>query len=723
MATNLLDTNKSLDDIVKEGRERPLTALGTESLGGGPDVSKMLGTPTEKQGRLTEQLQESAEEQTLDQQLRELRAKDAAKKRQKADETKIQSILEQTDLLADVKSKAADYAAQSFMKAAEELPDVLPTYDEQALANIKSTLGLAETDDLSELQGHLKDKQWKNAIDWIQTKTDYDPLAHNLRFLIPGVETSLLRIAENTATGFKPDTTIESIYADAEDADALSQILAEFGEDARGWTPAELQRNITTRALETTQLDELEDVLNDPYAGVNEKAEARRMLRELNASGQAQIDSKQRQAARDIIDDEEVFTLGDEEYTLGELMTDSVHQSAVIRALESEEAMEKLRETSPKWAEWIEDRREDLQEAYDGLSSVRKAMIANVNAIEALKTITDEATGNASTIADPLFAATAEGMPVGGEVSSTGVAKQPTPSLSSTVGMSKDEITSKFLASFKQPGTQKQSVPDIEPVKTPDWAMAVVDIYGVGSDNFNEINVHFGPLAARDPQLIGKILKKKIIRKWTGNGWKSVTESDADYRQRVKLLMQDARGAADTINKYLDIQALKKRSSTYKASAEEYANLLGWDAKKIKALKVDPWHIENALARVSVRDLLDGEGDPFQSVRDDIYNKYEKPKVVKYQNLINNPPNLDKPEGVHKYMKPEAVVLGYINSLQKAGIRVDLPPNFTNILYGIRGKGERAVRWHGLTPKPNPKKALSIVLELAKKAAAEKGSF
>lgn len=343
------------------GRPAPPTSpVETSVIGGTPDQSKMAGTPAQKTAalRLGIEGQASLQDRLRTEQVRGQATESEQEKLDKARgleqlgglDSRVDALVNQAR--ANISSANIEVLDSLEASIPEELsPIVQPLSarirqdpnDMAAVRDLAASLGVSATN-ISELDAKVKEL--------------YSP------------DQALLQEAQDLDLA---DDQVISLDLESLGFSSLDELAGLLG------VPTEQLAEMTTSGLidlvqaeqqaEFSAADQLRNKLADPTVGAAERAEARRMLREMGATGVKVAESDIENLAQQI-EDASVVSFGGEEVEVGELLDSDYLSGLAKRYYEEPEFAKSLKESEPEYAKWLDDNKAAVEAATKELDPV-----------------------------------------------------------------------------------------------------------------------------------------------------------------------------------------------------------------------------------------------------------------------------------------------------------------------------------------------------------------
>lgn len=358
---SLFETTKEELEQLK-GTPSPISPAAAKADGANPDQAKMAGGREQKQAAF-QRAQEPApgQPETLQQQQRitpkqgpaefQQLAQSATEKADRLQQlgslnTRVQDLIQQYQ--TKVTTTTTEEGSAPRMLARQVSRDQLATtFPDAAPEELETKAQALET------YAQLEAPTQQNLIDLANSLgVGLEALGSgNLANLFTGGPEAFAGATE----GIVPtEVTIGEIGLDLDpaDLDALSQDLGLTQEQLMGMRPEDFQQELED--LEASQLNRLDSLRAElPTASPNRRAQILEEIKALDVTGTsaAEIETEQIQAE---IDQDLRVQIGEDEFSIGELLGDEVMSDKITLAASNSADLERLREWSPQLAEWVE---------------------------------------------------------------------------------------------------------------------------------------------------------------------------------------------------------------------------------------------------------------------------------------------------------------------------------------------------------------------------------
>lgn len=355
------------------GRPPPTSPLEGKVIGANPDQAKMLGTQAQKTSALRIGItgQQSLSDTLRREQPRDIATAEEQKKLEKAEgfkglgglDDRVQALVEQKKqqvFQAQTKPLIADLAASIPPELREQLAPELEKLrnnpnDTAALIAISKAVGITEAKDIGSLSAKIKEQF-----------------------------SSTEQAAEVAGQAFDSNLKVADLDIQSLGFNDLTELATLLGMD-----PAELAEFNPNQLIDTIQAeiqdefsaaDALRAKLDDPTIGAAERAEARKQLREMGATGIKVAESDLDKLA-DEIENADTVMFNGEEIEVGELLDDE-YMSGLAAAYYSDltgEFADKLRTEEPEFVKWLDSNRTALEQSVSQLdSAIQQFATANL---------------------------------------------------------------------------------------------------------------------------------------------------------------------------------------------------------------------------------------------------------------------------------------------------------------------------------------------------------
>ena len=356
------------------GIQTPLSPKAAEGIGASPDQAKMAGTKQQKEPVL-EQAQQVQPQDTL----------------QTAQRT-AQARTQQTGSEQAKQQRAEDLTAR-YGSLGTSVANLINTKigEQEVLASGSWTVD-------EDLTADLDDDQ-KTALDAFAANPT-DVAAQQAAAQALGISAADTDIATKLQEYIKADNAAELLATQLPDQIQASEVLSELGTDEeelqellgidpasiQGMTLQDLQDKLEfTARAEFDQISELEALATDPAASPQERAEARKQLKAMGATGMYAVEAGMEDLVAQI-DQADTLQIGDEEISVEEMLSDEHMSSVIAEYLEGDEdARTEIQDDyGADFASWIEGNEAVLAEASAELDTSLGQLTESAEARQAL---------------------------------------------------------------------------------------------------------------------------------------------------------------------------------------------------------------------------------------------------------------------------------------------------------------------------------------------------
>lgn len=357
----------------------PIQPLEAGVIGGTPDQAKMAGTAQQRMGAIRVGLQEA---ETLQERMRR------GQVRRTGTEAEQEKLARGTRLeqLGGLQSRVQGLTEQMIQQAAGTESEKLLQLNQQNLSQLPEERQAQVQELLSNLQEDPSNpqllKQLNNALGI--TRVENMLTADNLQQYFQDVQA---QTAAQTAAAFQDQATVEDLNLEQlgfTDIGEVASLLGMDPEEVRGLSVRQLIQEAEAQVEEEfTTVADLQRRAQDPNLGPAERAEARRMLREMGATGIRAAESDIDKMAEQIATADTV-EFGGEEVTIEELLDDEYLSGLTARYLQASEDdpfRAQLEKNEPELTKWIQQNQAVLQDAVqqmeEGLSDFAEIQYEN----------------------------------------------------------------------------------------------------------------------------------------------------------------------------------------------------------------------------------------------------------------------------------------------------------------------------------------------------------
>lgn len=189
------------------------------------------------------------------------------------------------------------------------------------------------------------------------------------------IKDAMDKIAESTKELKVKDLEKEDLDFDKASAAA---VLGLDIEDLDNMTLGEVKSQLAAYRSNTfTNVDELREVLDNPFSSQSQKDFARKRLAELGAVGVTSFEQKANNLQAQM-EEGDTVKVGDKQVKVEEIMTDPTLRATIATALDSPEELAKLRKVDPELADWVVKNQEALKDIKDELTAGLGNLAANL---------------------------------------------------------------------------------------------------------------------------------------------------------------------------------------------------------------------------------------------------------------------------------------------------------------------------------------------------------
>jgi len=370
----------------------PTSPLGAAGIGASQDMAKMSGTGAQIRATIRETLKERTDVMDV---------MGEAERGASRGRFQVQQIQQQLQTLGGLGSLDNRVA---------ELVRARITASEQPVAGLTNEVNAKALEDTIKLANPLlKDNDLKNAVDKakegfesLRTNTSQSGVVALLNSI--GIEATInddaTTLAQKLAeTGIYDQATAEDIK-DAMDKIALdtkdikvkdlqkddldfdkasaAAVLGLDVEDLDNMTLGEVKSQLAAyRSSTFTNIDELREVLDNPFSSQSQKDFARKRLAELGAVGVTSFEQKANNLQAQM-EEGDTVKVGDKYIPVEQIMTDPTLRATIAAALDSPEELAKLAKSDSALADWVKKNAGALKDIKDELTAGLGDLAANL---------------------------------------------------------------------------------------------------------------------------------------------------------------------------------------------------------------------------------------------------------------------------------------------------------------------------------------------------------
>jgi hypothetical protein len=192
---------------------------------------------------------------------------------------------------------------------------------------------------------------------------------------VEDIKDAMDKIAESTKELKVKDLEKEDLDFDKASAAA---VLGLDIEDLDNMTLGEVKSQLAAYRSNTfTNVDELREVLDNPFSSQSQKDFARKRLAELGAVGVTSFEQKANNLQAQM-EEGDTVKVGDKQVKVEEIMTDPTLRATIATALDSPEELDKLRKVDSELADWVVKNQEALKDIKDELTAGLGNLAANL---------------------------------------------------------------------------------------------------------------------------------------------------------------------------------------------------------------------------------------------------------------------------------------------------------------------------------------------------------
>lgn len=376
----------SLMDIVKNGSglfesahlEKPAGSSGTsvtpiESAvqGYNPDAAKMSGTPNQVRNAVRTGMDEKKDLTTARRQMSPQKTTSATEKDKQAEAAKLASLGSLQGRVQQLVDKTLTQAATGAQLEVDDakLPTALsPEQKSQLKQDILVASGQAA------VPGRTAAQALASANNLLGKKADSLLQPVELQgYLVSAEKAAADKLAKQAADDFKVAelNPTELGFASMED---IAQTLGLDAAAMQGMSINQFIKAVQDKtAADFSNADRWRKVLADPTASLNEREEARRILREMGATGERGAEKQMDTLSAEIATGNRV-RVGDNEYSVEELLKDeSVAQLAKTYFMDKDEAAA-IKAQNPQLAAFFDRNAQVLKDATRGIEESAEAL-------------------------------------------------------------------------------------------------------------------------------------------------------------------------------------------------------------------------------------------------------------------------------------------------------------------------------------------------------------
>ncbi len=359
----------------------PTSPIGVAGIGGSQDMAKMAGTGAQIRASLRETLKERKDTRDV------LGEAERGAVRKRFNVEKIQTQLQTLEGLGSLDNRVAAQARSIITGGVGAAPAFENTINDTAIREaIKAAnIGISETD-LTTLVANakttikaLRDNASATNIAAVLSSlgiavTIDQPLGDLVTKLQQtgvinqaGVAEIKKKIDETAAT--TKDIKIKDLAQVDFDKEAAAQVLGVKTADLEGMTLGEVKAQLAAyRSENFTDIDQLREVLSNPFSSTAQKDFARARLAELGAVGVTSLEQKTDNLQVQMAEGDTV-KVGNQQIKVEQLTTDPQFRAIIATALDSPEELDKLRQTDKELADYIDKNKKALTEVKDQLAA------------------------------------------------------------------------------------------------------------------------------------------------------------------------------------------------------------------------------------------------------------------------------------------------------------------------------------------------------------------
>lgn len=355
----------------------PTSPLGMQAVGGSQDIAKMAGTPNQVRATIRETLKERTDVRDV------MGEAERGSERKRFDVERIQQQLQSLTGLGSLDNRVAE-AVRARLTSTTGI-EFKNEVDRAAVEQVMRTSGL--TTDSASVDGviaalvQLRDNMTPDNVAAMLKKLGISAtiddgaagLAQKLvqsgvfkQASIDDVKSRLSQQLENVKN-FKikdlgtVDDTGKVVYGNLDfDPKNAADALGLTEEQMGNLTLAEAKAMLASyRQRSFADVDELRDLVANPFATQGQKDFARKRLAELGAIGVTSLEEKNDDLQAQM-EQGDTVQVGNRQIRVTELTTDPTYRATIATALSSPEELEKLRLTDPKLADWIDANKKAL---------------------------------------------------------------------------------------------------------------------------------------------------------------------------------------------------------------------------------------------------------------------------------------------------------------------------------------------------------------------------
>lgn len=353
----------------------PLTPLGGQLMGAGPDQAKMVGTPAQKQSALSIAV---GEQDRLD----------VVERRRQAGAAPLTDSEKSTTArgqglagLEGIQERVQTLVDSYLPRASAQQPPVQLTTTTAAAPGVSSG---DEPAFRQELDGYLRvlggrpfeslsSHEQQLAMTSLAKASEVGNLGRAITSdEVPGLMQSSGQFAGGAAaaaTGSASDVTVGNLIASGGldySLPELAELIGVQESSLAAYTLPQLTEAVQAiEAQEFSRVEQLQQMVRDPAVGASERQAARMELARASATGTRSIDA-QLDNVISAVENADIVEFGGQSYTVADLLSDPTVEGIVGRYVsldESDPAKKQLRETEPEFTAFLDNNLEVFQEA------------------------------------------------------------------------------------------------------------------------------------------------------------------------------------------------------------------------------------------------------------------------------------------------------------------------------------------------------------------------
>lgn len=370
----------------------PTSPLGAAGIGASQDVAKMSGTGTQIRATIRETLKERTDVMDV------MGEAERGASRGRFQVQQIQQQLQTLGGLGSLDNRVAEMVRARITASEQPVEGLANKVNDKALEDaIKLANPLLTGEELAAAIASAKE-----GFESLRSSTSKSGVVALLKSI--GIQATIdddaTTLAQKLAeTGIYDQATAEDIknamdkialdtkelkVKDLDTADldfdkaSTAAVLGLDVEDLDNMTLGEVKSQLAAYRSNTfTNVDELREVLDNPFSSQAQKDFARKRLAELGAVGVTSFEQKANNLQAQM-EEGDTVKVGDKQVKVEEIMTDPTLRATIATALDSPEELDKLRKVDPELADWIVKNQEALKDIKDELTAGLGNLAVNI---------------------------------------------------------------------------------------------------------------------------------------------------------------------------------------------------------------------------------------------------------------------------------------------------------------------------------------------------------